>query len=465
MEHRKPTDSTIYKLFASSRHCAFPGCTEPHIEVDENTGVKICNSEVCHIRARRENGPRWDASQSEKDNRGDGNLVLLCRKHHAVVDDRRNEKYYTPDMLKAWKAEQEGQNDSPLAPDDMEAIAETNVIITAETVNLGGEGGAAIGAGGGGGPAIGANAQGGRGGDGGRVTTDGRLGDNSELVTVNLDGEDGAAPGAGGGGGGAVIWANAQGDRGGDGGRVTTDGRLADNSELMTVNLGGKGGAAPGAGGGGGAAIGANAQGGRGGDGGDIHSFTHTLDKGSCSRIVVGQNAGLPEEIGGSTYIEKIAPDGSSEMITPKARAGLSGDSYLPEDVPEIDAAAISRGVRVCCLTVVEGVTIENGTHAVSRFALSAWNVCDLPAEIVFNVLTAVTKRPDEKIGYFVSLLFDGEEKARIAVGAYGCEDGLMTHSFCIPIGACFETAGICKIIAHASGISLCETAIDIRRV
>lgn len=414
MEHRKPTDSTVYKLFASSRHCAFPGCTEPHIEVDKNTGVKICNSEVCHIRARRENGPRWDASQSEEDNRGDCNLVLLCRKHHAVVDDRRNEKYYTPDMLKAWKAEQEGQNGSPLDPDDREAIAQTNMIIVAETVNLGGKGGAAPGAGGGGGPAIGANAQGGRGGDGGRVTTGGRLEDNSELMSWSevLRGTPDAPP--------------------------------------------------PGSGGGGAPAIGDDAVGGRGGDGGEIHAFTHTSEPGSMYRIVVGQSAGLPGEIGGSTYIEKIAPDGSAELITPKARAGLSGDSYLLEDVPEIDAAAISRGVRVCCLTVVKDARIENGTHAVGRFALSATDAYDLPVGIVFNVLTAVTKRPDERIGYFVSLFFDGEEKARIAVEAP--EARFMTVSVCIRIGAYFETAGLCRIIAHASGISLCETAIEIRR-
>ena len=414
MEHRKPTESTVYKLFGSSQHCAFPGCTEPHIEIDENTEVKICNSEVCHIHARRENGPRWDASQSEEDNRSDCNLVLLCRKHHAVVDDRRNEKYYTPDMLKAWKAKQDGQNDSPLDLDDREAIAETNVIISAETVNLGGKGGAAIGAGGGGGPAIGANARGGRGGDGGRVTTDGRLADNSELMSWSevLSGTPDTPP--------------------------------------------------PGSGGGGAPAIGDDAVGGRGGDGGEIHAFTHTLDKGTY-RITVGQSAGLPGEIGGSTYMEKIAPDGSTELITPKARAGLSGDSYLPEEVPKIDAAAILRGVRVCCLTVVEGATIKNGAHAVSRFALSAMSVCDLPTGIVFEVLTAVTKRPEERIGYFVSLFFDGEEKARIPVVAAEREDGFMTTSFCFPIGAYFETAGLCKIIAHASGISLCETAIEIR--
>ncbi len=416
MEHRKPTDSTVYKLFGSSQHCAFPGCTESHIEVDKNTGVKVCNSEVCHIRARRENGPRWDASQSEEDNRGDGNLVLLCRKHHAVVDDRRNEKHYTPDMLKEWKAEQERQQGSPLASDDLEAIAETVLVIAGDTVNLGGEGGAAPGAGGGGGPAIGANAQGGRGGDGGGITTDGRLAGDLELLS----------------------WGEVR--------RGTPDGRP------------------PGSGGGGAPAIGGDAVGGRGGDGGDVHIGTRTLDAGRY-RVVVGRGARLPGEIGGPSYLAKIAPDGSTKLVTPKVGGGLSGDSYLPADMPEIDAVAIQRGVRVCCLAVVEGATIENGAHAVSRFALSAMDVSDLPAEVIFNVLTAVTKQPDERIGYFVSLFFDGEEKARLAVGAAEREDRYMTTSFSFPIGAYFETEGLCTIIAHASGISLCETAIEIRRV
>lgn len=414
MEHPKPTASTVYRLYGSSLHCAFPGCAEPHIEVDKNTGVKICNTEVCHIHARRENGPRWDASQSADDNRSDSNLVLLCRKHHAVVDDRRNEQYYGPDLLKAWKAEQEGQEGGPLAPDDLEAIALTNVIIAAETVNLGGEGGAAPGAGGGGGAAIGANARGGRGGDGGRVNRDGRLADASGLT----------------------LWSEVQRDS--------------------------PGGRPPGSGGGGAPAIGDDAAGGRGGDGGDAFIGSFVPDKGTY-QIVVGRGAWLPGEIGGASYIVRIAPDGSTEPVTPKVRGGLSGDSYLPEDVPEIDDAAIQRGVRVFCVAVVEGAAIENGAHAIRRFALSACSVGQLPAEIVFNVLTAVTKRPDEMIGYFVSLFFDGEEKARIAVSAANRADGFMSTSFCIPIGAYFETEGLCKIVAHASGISLCETAIDIR--
>jgi hypothetical protein len=161
--------------------------------------------------------------------------------------------------------------------------------------------------------------------------------------------------------------------------------------------------------------------------------------------------------------MEKVEADGSTELVGPKIGAALLGDSYLPDDVPEIDVAAIERGVRVCCLTVVEGTSIENGTHAVRRFGLSAWDVRELPAEIVFTVLTAVTKSSDERMGYFVSLVVDGDDKARMAVEAKEREDGIRTISCSFPIGANFETEGLCRIIAHASGISLCETAIEIR--
>lgn len=414
MEHPRPTDSTIFKLYASSRYCAFPNCTEPHIEIDANTGVKICNTEVCHIHARRENGPRWDASQSAEENRSDSNLVLLCRKHHSVVDDRRNEDFYTADRLRTWKVRQEAQLGSQLTQDDIEAIAQTNVIVAAEILNLGGEGGAAPGAGGGGGAAIGSNARGGRGGDGGRIFKDGRLADTSALQPWRK-----------------VI-------------NVAPESRP------------------PGSGGGGAPAIGDDAVGGRGGDGGDIHTGNLTLSAGTY-RVKVGRGARLPGEIGGSSFIEVVKEDGSTEPVTPKVGGGLSGDSYLPEDMPEIDAAAVESGVRVCCLAVVEGVSLEDGAHSIKRFGLSAWDLCELPSEVIFTVFTAITKPADKRMGYFVSLLFDGEEKARIAVPATEREDGYATSSYSFPIGAYFETEGPCRIIAHASGISLCETAIEIR--
>lgn len=177
----------------------------------------------------------------------------------------------------------------------------------------------------------------------------------------------------------------------------------------------------------------------------------------------MGRGARLPGELGGSTFVELLRDDGSTELVTPKVSGALSGDSYLPEDVPEIDAIAVQSGVRVCCLAVVGGASIENGAYSVRRFGLSAWDLSEVPSEVIFTLLTAVTKRADEKVGFFVSLVFDGEEKARIAVSARERKDGYSTVSYCFPIGAYFETEGPCRIIAHASGVLLCETMIELR--
>lgn len=350
VEHPLPTDSTIYKLYASSRGCAFRGCSQAHIEVDVNTGVKVCTTQVCHIHARRENGPRWDASQTAEANRSDSNLVLLCGKHHTVVDDRRNEYFYTPELLKGWKAQQETQLGIPLTQEDKEAIAQTSVFITADTLNLGGQGGAAPGAGGGGGAAIGSNAIGGRGGDGGRIFKDGRPADASALQP----------------------W--------------------------MDVLSGASHRRAPGSGGGGVPATADDAVGGRGGDGGDIHTGKFTAS-GATYEIKVGRGARLPGQIGGSSQIEAVENDSSTKPVTPRASGGMSGDSYLPADVPEIDAAAVQSGVRVCCVAVVESASMENGAHLVRRFGLSKWNLSEIPSEVVFPLLTAITKPADRRMG------------------------------------------------------------------
>nr|VFK46757.1 MAG: hypothetical protein BECKTC1821D_GA0114238_103522 [Candidatus Kentron sp. TC] len=73
--------TTVKRLYAkSSNQCAFPKCTAPII-VDE-----IVVGEICHIRARRKNGPRYDATLSAADRDGYGNLLLLCKTCHKLID-------------------------------------------------------------------------------------------------------------------------------------------------------------------------------------------------------------------------------------------------------------------------------------------------------------------------------------------------------------------------------------------
>lgn len=80
---KAPTERDVKKLFALSlNQCAFPNCITAIFGLsDQMLG------EICHIKARSPDGPRYDPNQTEEERHGFENLVLLCRNHHKEVDD------------------------------------------------------------------------------------------------------------------------------------------------------------------------------------------------------------------------------------------------------------------------------------------------------------------------------------------------------------------------------------------
>jgi hypothetical protein len=107
----QPTTKTIKRLFAlSGNQCAFPGCTKPLVE--EGTVI----GEICHIKAQSTNGPRSDPAQHKRDRHAFENLILMCHKHHKIVDD--NPETYTVEMLLQYKAQHEAQHVGGPEPSD-----------------------------------------------------------------------------------------------------------------------------------------------------------------------------------------------------------------------------------------------------------------------------------------------------------------------------------------------------------
>ncbi len=96
-----PTDATVKGLFArSGNRCAYPECDLPLVEKSNTvTGV------ICHIRAQRAGGPRYDSTQTDAQRNDAANLILLCARHHKIVDDAPEE--FTADLLSAMKRERE----------------------------------------------------------------------------------------------------------------------------------------------------------------------------------------------------------------------------------------------------------------------------------------------------------------------------------------------------------------------
>lgn len=96
-----PTLTTIKRLFAlSGNRCAFPDCSVPLIEESETV-----TGEICHIRAANPKGPRFDKTQTDAERHAAANLVLLCSRHHKIIDSEP--KKYSVPALETMKRNRE----------------------------------------------------------------------------------------------------------------------------------------------------------------------------------------------------------------------------------------------------------------------------------------------------------------------------------------------------------------------
>ncbi len=108
------SDRTIKRLFARSQNqCAMPKCIGRMVVGETVIG------EICHIRARRKNGPRFDPNLTPAERNAYENLLLLCPTCHKLVD--RNAATYSVDLLTDIKTVQENEGGLELSPSDRRA--------------------------------------------------------------------------------------------------------------------------------------------------------------------------------------------------------------------------------------------------------------------------------------------------------------------------------------------------------
>lgn len=101
-----PRQKTVKQLFAVSKNrCAFPSCKNKLIAEGEKVVGKIC-----HIKASKKGGPRYDATQTAEERHGFKNLIIMCPIHHDVIDS--DEKSYTVERLSEIKEKHEKLEDS-----------------------------------------------------------------------------------------------------------------------------------------------------------------------------------------------------------------------------------------------------------------------------------------------------------------------------------------------------------------
>lgn len=92
-------------LYANSGNvCAMYGCNNPLVYA--NTASI---NEICHIEAVNEDGARYNPHLTEDYVNSYENLILLCPTCHNIIDNKKNESFYTVPYLKQMKQFHEQQ--------------------------------------------------------------------------------------------------------------------------------------------------------------------------------------------------------------------------------------------------------------------------------------------------------------------------------------------------------------------
>ena len=105
-----PSLPTLKALFARSKNlCAFPGCMTP---IAEDNGT--VTGEVCHICALSAGGPRYDPDQTSSERNAAGNLILMCGRHHKIIDSEV--QTYTVARLRSIKRSHEEKGIAEISP-------------------------------------------------------------------------------------------------------------------------------------------------------------------------------------------------------------------------------------------------------------------------------------------------------------------------------------------------------------
>ena len=120
---RKSIAATVLKrVFAfSGNRCAFTNCEDSLFEKHLFVG------ELAHICAVSVAGPRFDITLSADDLRAEKNLMLLCHRHHRLVDAFPDE--YSVSILESMKHKHEQQFEkSPLILENEKVVSAKKVI-------------------------------------------------------------------------------------------------------------------------------------------------------------------------------------------------------------------------------------------------------------------------------------------------------------------------------------------------
>jgi len=444
IEHPEPTESTAKLLYGNAWRCGYENCRHPLYLVDDQSGERTLNSRICHIHARRQNGPRWNPNQSPHDNRSEKNLILMCLEHASKIDAAVLVDAHPAELLREWKAKQLAEFDQlqqswtlshEMAQEVIKASSAGEISFTDSTIHLGGEGGRSPGAGGGGGGAIGKNARGGRGGDGGGHRNEEGMytlppAEQEQPIDTQLPaGNADPQPGAGGGGGGAI----GDGARGGDGGAGGE--HVSALIDLVAMRAAG------------------------------LDHLEVVVGKGGAVPALPGQHAPKAED----SIVRFVAKDGAilKEIRANGGTGGKSGSADLPVDVSELTLEDIQGGFRITTILPANALQFHSGLSFVLGGGWVRFGMQSIPCSTVWSIFCMARWGALEKKvgrGLYLSLLHPDGHEAACQTLVLSAEETQLNrgYSWVTAIGAEFDVTGQWMLRVHSGGFLLADYGVDV---
>lgn len=112
------TQETLKILWGKSgNRCAFPDCNQLLTEELDNISGNLVTGEQAHIVGKSAKGPRTiNSSLDSSEINKYGNIILLCARHHKLIDD--NEENYPINEVLKMKYQHEQRVNDALSPED-----------------------------------------------------------------------------------------------------------------------------------------------------------------------------------------------------------------------------------------------------------------------------------------------------------------------------------------------------------
>lgn len=110
MSGRKTIPTKDWKILIaeSGGYCAYPDCPEYLVADGTDVDDAVFLGEIAHIVGSSRQGPRGDSGLTDEDRNKHTNLLLLCDKHHKVIDGQVHQ--YSIPVLLQMKADQRLSN-------------------------------------------------------------------------------------------------------------------------------------------------------------------------------------------------------------------------------------------------------------------------------------------------------------------------------------------------------------------